>query len=262
MDILKQICAAKRLEVAQQKKDTPVPALERTGDPTRREAVSFKQALIDSPTGIIAEFKRRSPSRDWLHPEADAATVAAAYEQAGAAALSVLTDTPFFGGSFQDLRQARQAVRRIPVLRKDFIIDDYQVHQSKALGADAILLIAACLTPRKAARLAATARALGMEVLLEIHNERELDYITGHVDVVGVNNRDLARFVTDIDISLQLADRIPAGVVKISESGLSHPQTVKTLREAGYQGFLMGEHFMKTPDPGKALAQFLQLITN
>jgi indole-3-glycerol phosphate synthase len=256
MDILKQICDTKRLEVAQQKKDTPLAALQGSYD-TTRQTVSFKQALMDSPTGIIAEFKRRSPSKGWLHPEADAATVAAAYEQAGAAAVSVLTDTPFFGGSFHDFRQARAAISHIPMLRKDFIVDEYQVHQSKALGADVILLIAACLTKDDAARLAATAHALGLEVLLEIHSERELDYITDAVDVVGVNNRDLTRFVTDVDISLQLADKIPAGFVKISESGISDAQTLKQLRQGGYRGFLMGEHFMKTPEPGAALAQFL-----
>jgi indole-3-glycerol phosphate synthase len=257
MNILKQICDTKRREVAQQKKDTPLAALKSNYD-TARTAVSFKQALSGSPTGIIAEFKRRSPVKGILNPGADAATVVGAYERAGATAVSVLTDETFFGGSFLDLQQARETVTRVPLLRKDFILDEYQVYQSKALGADAILLIAACLEKDEAARLAAVAHALNLEVLLEIHNDSELEYITGDVDVVGVNNRNLERFITDIDISLEMAGKIPARCVKISESGLSRPQSVKQLRQAGYRGFLIGELFMRTPDPGVALTQFLK----
>jgi indole-3-glycerol phosphate synthase len=262
MSILQQICDNKRLEVAQQKKDIPLEALRSSYDPAEHQAVSFKKALMGSPTGIIAEFKRKSPSKGWINSDADVATVTGAYERAGAAAISVLTDASFFGGSFRDFKQARRVVSRTPVLRKDFIVDEYQIHQSKALGADVILLIAACLTKEEAARFAAIAHELGLEVLLEIHSERELDYLTAavDVDVVGVNNRDLTRFVTDVEISMQLADKIPAGYVRISESGISDPQTVRNLRQAGYRGFLMGENFMKTPDPGKALADFINGI--
>ena len=261
MNILQQICEKKRHEVAQQKKDMPLEYLQNFYDLTGHQTLSFKQALLHSPSGIIAEFKRRSPSKAWIHPDADVKAVASAYEQAGAAAISVLTDESFFGGSFHDFKRVRKVVSRIPVLRKDFIVDEYQVHQSKVLGADVILLIAACLTKDEVSRFAGIAHELGLEVLLEIHSEHELDYITDAVDVVGVNNRDLTSFVTDVGISLELADKIPVRFVKISESGLSDVQTVKNLRQAGYQGFLMGENFMKTSNPGKALEEFILSLT-
>jgi indole-3-glycerol phosphate synthase len=260
MNILQQICDNKRLEVAQQKQDTPFERLQDFYHLTEHQTVSFKKALMDSPTGIIAEFKRKSPSKGWINPGAVAKETVKAYAEAGAAAVSILTDTAFFGGRFFDFKKARKAVEHLPFLRKDFIVDEYQVHQSKVLGADVILLIAACLTKEEVARFAAVAHELGMEVLLEIHNEHELDYLTEAVDVVGVNNRDLTRFVTDVELSLQLADKIPSGYVKISESGLSDPQTVSHLQQAGYRGFLIGENFMKTPAPGKALADFIDVL--
>ena len=261
MNILQQIQAKKRHEVAQQKKDMPLNYLQNFYDLTGHQTLSFKQALLHSPSGIIAEFKRRSPSKGWIHPDADVKAVASAYEQAGAAAISVLTDESFFGGSFHDFKRARKMVSKIPVLRKDFMVDEYQLHQSKVLGADVILLIAACLTKEEVSRLAGIAHELGLEVLLEIHSEHELDYITDAVDVVGVNNRDLTSFVTDVGISLELADKIPEQFVKISESGLSDVQTVENLRQASYQGFLMGENFMKASNPGKALEQFILSLT-
>ncbi|MDR3273114.1 MAG: indole-3-glycerol phosphate synthase TrpC [Flavobacteriaceae bacterium] len=257
-NILETIADHKRTEVESQKKETPLSVLKNLYNETNYRTVSFKQALQRSPSGIIAEFKRRSPSKGWIHPDADAKTVASAYENAGAAALSVLTDETFFGGTFHDFRQVRETVSRIPVLRKDFIVDEYQIYQSKVLGADVILLIAACLTQEQTARFAETAHELGLEVLLEIHNERELEYITESIEVVGVNNRDLTRFVTDVRISFDLADQIPADIVKISESGISDIQTVKSLQKRGYQGFLMGENFMKNEDPAGALKEFLK----
>ncbi|MDR2682858.1 MAG: indole-3-glycerol phosphate synthase TrpC [Dysgonamonadaceae bacterium] len=260
MNILQQICDHKRLEVAQQKKEMPFEYLQDFYHLTEHSPLSLRQALRDSPTGIIAEFKRKSPSKGWIHPGAVAKETVRSYADAGAAAVSILTDTEFFGGGFFDFKKARKAVEGIPFLRKDFIVDEYQIHQSKVLGADAILLIAACLTKEEASRFASIARELGLEVLLEIHNADELDYISDAVDVVGVNNRDLTRFVTDVGISLQLADKIPPGCVRISESGLSDVSTVRTLRQAGYQGFLMGENFMKTPDPGQALADFIRAL--
>ncbi|MDR2804298.1 MAG: indole-3-glycerol phosphate synthase TrpC [Dysgonamonadaceae bacterium] len=260
MNLLQRICDSKRLEVEQQKQDTPLDYLQRFYDLMGRRTLSFRQALLDSPSGIIAEFKRKSPSKGWINPNAVAKDVVREYAGAGAAAVSILTDTEFFGGRFFDFKKARKAVDSIPFLRKDFLVDEYQIHQSKALGADVVLLIAACLTQEEVARFAGVAHELGMEVLLEIHSESELDYITEAVDVVGVNNRDLTRFVTDAVVSLQLADKIPAEMVKISESGLSEVQTVRTLRQAGYQGFLMGENFMKTPDPGRALADFIRSL--
>jgi indole-3-glycerol phosphate synthase len=258
VNILQEICDKKRLEVAQQKRDTPFEYLQGFYDLTGHQPVSFRQALLRSPSGIVAEFKRKSPSKGWIHSEAVASKVVQGYAVAGAAAVSILTDMEFFGGRFFDFKKARKAVDHLPFLRKDFIVDEYQVHQSKVLGADVILLIAACLTECEVARFAAVAHELGMETLLEIHDESELSYVTDAVDVVGVNNRDLARFVTDVGISMRLADRIPAGVVRISESGLSDVQTVIDLRKAGYQGFLMGENFMKTADPGAALAEFIR----
>jgi len=253
MNILHQICKKKHQEVAQQKKDMPLEYLQDFYNLTEHQTISFKQALLHSPTGIIAEFKRRSPSKGRIHPDADVKAITSAYEQAGAAAISVLTDETFFGGSFHDFRRARKVVSKIPMLRKDFIVDEYQIHQSKVLGADVILLIAACLTKEEVARFAGIAHELRMDALLEIHSEHELDYITDVIDVVGVNNRDLTRFVTDVGISFNLADKIPAQFVKISESGLSDIQTIKDLRQAGYQGFLIGENFMKMPEPVKVL---------
>jgi len=258
--ILQQICEKKRSEVAQQKKDMPLDYLQNFYDLTGHQTISFKRALLRSPSGIIAEFKRRSPSKGWIHPDANVKAVTSAYEQAGAAALSILTDESYFGGTFHDFKRARKVVRGIPILRKDFIVDEYQVHQSKVLGADVILLIAACLTKDEVSRFAGIAHELGLEVLLEIHNENELEYITDVIDVVGVNNRDLTSFVTDIEVSLKLSDKIPAHFVKISESGLSDIETVKKLRRAGYQGFLMGENFMKMSESGKALKEFIQSL--
>jgi len=257
MNILQQICEKKRREVEQQKKDTPLDYLQDFYDLTGHRTISFKQSLMHSPSGIIAEFKRRSPSKGWIYPDANVKAITSAYEQADAAALSVLTDETYFGGSFHDFKRARKVVHGIPILRKDFIVDEYQVHQSKVLGADVILLIAACLTKDEVSRFARIAHELGLEVLLEIHNENELDYITDAIDVVGVNNRDLTDFVTDVEVSLKLANKIPEHFVKIAESGLSDVQTVKKLRQAGYQGFLMGENFMKTSEPGKALEEFI-----
>jgi indole-3-glycerol phosphate synthase len=253
--ILDKIIAQKTIELEKQKQEIPLKMLEKRLE-TVQSRSSFKQALQQSPTGIIAEFKRRSPSKDWLFKDARIEDVVPLYSQNGAAAISVLTDLSFFGGSLDDLLQA-SALTDTPLLRKDFMIDEYQLVQAKIYGASAILLIAAALTPGKTKKLAAEAKALGLEVLLEIHQESELEHLTDTVDVIGVNNRDLARFRTDVRISLELADKIPSGWVKISESGISSVQTVKELQQAGYQGFLMGENFMKTPNPGKALGEFI-----
>ena len=209
-----------------------------------------------SPTGIIAEFKRRSPSKGWIHRHADAAQIPLAYQQAGAAALSILTDEAYFGGSLKDIRTARPTVS-LPILRKDFIISRYQLLQAKAVQADAVLLIASALTPQACLTLAKEAHTLGLETLLEIHTEAELDYLNEYIDVVGVNNRHLGTFHTDASHSLRLAEALPRGIVKISESGISSPDTLLRLREAGFDGFLIGETFMKTDDPGEALSRFI-----
>ena len=250
MDILETIIATKREELA--------------GATEKKR--SLRQALAASPSGIIAEFKRKSPSKGWIHADAVPEQVVPAYAAAGAAALSVLTDESYFGGSLDFIRRVRPLVD-IPILRKDFIIDPFQLAEAKLAGADAVLLIAACLSRTDCAALLAEAHRLGLEVLLEIHSPEELDYITPDVDVVGVNNRHLGTFVTDVQTSLDLApllaQRTPThatGPVFVSESGISDPATVRALREAGFRGFLMGENFMKQPDPGAALGAFIQAL--
>jgi indole-3-glycerol phosphate synthase len=261
LGILGEICAYKRLEVAQQKEAIPLSQLENIPDFQQLKPLSFKQALLRSNSGIIAEFKRRSPSKGWIHAGANVENIVKSYEASGAAAISSLTDEQFFGGGFTDFRKARSVIRKIPLLRKDFIVDEYQIYQSKAMGADVILLIAACLSPDETFRFTELAHELGMEVLLEIHNEEELAYIRPNIDVVGINNRDLKTFVTDIRHTIELAHKIPDDYVKISESGLSKPETVIKLRKAGFKGFLMGENFMKTEDPGETLKAFISDIS-
>ena len=279
MDILSEITDHKRIEVELQKQAvSPEQLREQVRDlmensPAPRR--SMKRALASSPAGIIAEFKRRSPSKGWIYKTAKADEIPAAYEAAGASAISILTDAKFFGGSLRDIRTARPLVD-IPILRKDFIIDEYQLLQARIVGADAVLLIAACLTQEECADLTARAHTLGLEVLLEIHSPRELAHISKDVDMVGVNNRNLGTFVTDVENSGQLRQTI-AGVrnvpdaqdssdnprnlpLLVSESGISHPETICRLRTAGFRGFLIGETFMKTPQPGDALKGFIQGI--
>ena len=280
MDILSEITDHKRIEVELQKQAvSPEQLREQVCDlmensPAPRR--SMKRALASSPAGIIAEFKRRSPSKGWIYETAKADEIPTAYE---AAAISILTDAKFFGGSLRDIRTARPLVD-IPILRKDFIIDEYQLLQARIAGADAVLLIAACLTQEECADLTARAHALGLEVLLEIHSPRELAYISKDVDMVGVNNRNLGTFVTDVENSFRIAGQLRqtiAGVrnipdaqdssdnprnlpLLVSESGISHPETICRLRTAGFRGFLIGETFMKTPQPGDALKGFIQGI--
>ena len=283
MDILSEITDHKRIEVELQKQAvSPEQLREQVRDlmensPAPRR--SLKRALASSPAGIIAEFKRRSPSKGWIYKTAKADEIPAAYEAAGASAISILTDAKFFGGSLRDIRTARPLVD-IPILRKDFIIDEYQLLQARIVGADAVLLIAACLTQEECADLTARAHTLGLEVLLEIHSPRELAHISKDVDMVGVNNRNLGTFVTDVENSFRIAGQLRqtiAGVrnvpdaqdssdnprnlpLLVSESGISHPETICRLRTAGFRGFLIGETFMKTPQPGDALKGFIQGI--
>ncbi len=251
-DILSQIVANKRREVAAKPQN-----------PFRHyrhyEPVSMADALTASPTGIIAEFKRRSPSKGEIHPMADVASVVPGYEAAGAAACSVLTDTRFFGGSLDDLLSARAAAR-LPLLRKEFIIDPRQIAEARACGADAVLLIASVLTAAEIERFTTAAHQMGLEVLLELHSESEIGKIDPHVDMIGVNNRDLHTFATSIDHTVRMASLLPDGPVKVAESGLSSPDQVAMLRRAGYRGFLMGERFMKEDDPAAALASFINSI--
>jgi len=260
MDILETIISKKRFEVAHQKKAVSLDLMLQMGSQSLlRPTVSMKKALTQSGLGIIAEFKRRSPSKGWLFPDAKVEDVVPAYAQNGAAACSILTDGDFFGGSFADLRRARSLVA-LPLLRKDFMIDEYQLYQARVMGADAILLIAACLTKASCRMMAKTARQLELDVLLEVHQEKELAYLNEHVDMIGVNNRHLGTFHTDVGISFRMIERLKAEVgvgdsapLFISESGIKTLQTIRDLREAGYSGFLMGETFMKTGHPGEAL---------
>ena len=260
MNLLEQICAHKRVEVAKQKEEMPFDYLNGFFELTGHQSISFKKSLQNSPTGIIAEFKRKSPSKGWIHPHAVAKEVVKGYADAGATAVSILTDTEFFGGRFFDFKKARKAVDTIPFLRKDFIVDEYQIYQSKVLGADVILLIAACLSQDEVRHFTQIAHDLNLEVLLEIHDESELDYIQPEIDVVGINNRNLKTFVTDIQRTIDLSHQIPNEYVKISESGLSQPETLIELRKAGFKGFLMGENFMKTDNPALALQQFIEKL--
>lgn len=257
-DILQTIIAHKYKEVTAQQEAISLTQLEALlGIPT--QGISMQQSLTQSSHGIIAEFKRRSPSKNWINEKAIPEHVIPAYQQADASALSILTDELFFGGSLQDLHVSRP-LTHLPILRKDFIISPYQLYQAKLMGADAVLLIAACLTATQCKQLAQHAHNLKMEVLLEIHEESELEYLNEYVNMIGVNNRHLGTFHTDVSVSFKLAERLPKEFTLISESGISNPETVKQLREIGFQGFLMGENFMKTPYPGKALSNFIQLL--
>ena len=262
MTILDKIIANKREEVGRAKAGVPVEALMEYPYYSR-ETLSLRQRLGDAgQPGIIAEFKRKSPSKGEIHPGAVVEKVVSDYGTYGAAGISVLTDTDFFGGSKDDLMQAREANPFTPMLRKDFIVDEYQLHEARAWGADVILLIAANLTPEETLSLSRKARELSMEVLLEVHDREELDRSPlDFVDIIGVNNRNLKNFAeNNVNASLNLIRHLPDTVVKISESCISSPETVQELWEAGYQGFLMGENFMKTPDPGESLKAFREEV--
>lgn len=276
MDILSEIIAHKRTEVELQKQSvSPEQLREQVQKLMESSSVprhSMRQTLASSPTGIIAEFKRRSPSKGWIYETAKAEEIPAAYETAGASALSILTDEKFFGGSLRDISTARPLVD-IPILRKDFIIDEYQLLQARIVGADAVLLIAACLTQKECTTLTTQAHALGLEVLLEIHNPSELPYINKEVDMLGVNNRNLGTFVTDVKNSFRIARQLQQAIgskkgasdvrnmpILVSESGISHPETIRSLRAAGFRGFLIGEAFMKTDRPGDTLKDFISPI--
>ncbi len=257
-DILSEIIANKRFEVDLQKQAISIEQLQE-GISEAPAIRSMKQALVSSKSGVIAEFKRRSPSKGWIKQGALPEEIIPSYVKAGASALSILTDEKFFGGSLKDIRTARPLVE-VPILRKDFIIDEYQLYQAKIVGADAVLLIAAALELEKCNELAEKAHSLGLEVLLEIHNSDELGYINKEVDMVGINNRNLGTFFTDVENSFRLAGQLPQNAVLVSESGISDTETVKRLRAAGFRGFLIGETFMKTGQPGETLQNFLQAI--
>jgi indole-3-glycerol phosphate synthase len=258
MNILDKIVANKKREVQYAKDNTSYTKLEES-DFFHRDCYSFKEFLLDPErTGIIAEFKRKSPSKGIINDKVSVKEVTSAYAAAGASALSVLTDRDFFMGRKADLIAARQA-NTIPILRKDFMIDEYQIIEAKSIGADIILLIAAILTPEEIQKLAALAKSLGLNVLLEVHNLEELERsIDPNLDAIGVNNRNLADFTVSVETSYKLAPHIPPEFLKISESAISNTDTIKQLKAAGFNGFLIGENFMKQADPGLAMREFVK----
>lgn len=259
MNILDKIVADKHREVALKKDIFPVSQLENS-ILFERDIVSLAQNLKNSKTGIIAEHKRRSPSKSVINQSLNVQDVAKGYEDAAVSGISVLTDGKYFGGSLEDLLYARASVK-IPILRKDFIIDEYQILEAMAFGGDVILLIAAVLKKEELKRLANFAKNLGLDVLLEVHDLEELQKsIEANVDMIGVNNRNLKTFEVDIANSKELAAKIPAEFVKVSESGISSPEAIADLKDYGYQGFLVGENFMKTDNPGHAAKDFISKL--
>jgi indole-3-glycerol phosphate synthase len=257
MTILDNIIGKKKLEIKDRKEKTSFRDLEKSVL-FKRETVSLSDSLFDkSKTGIIAEFKRKSPSKGVINSSSLPEVVTAGYFDEGASGVSILTDNYFFGGSNSDLLSARET-GDFPILRKEFIIDEYQVIESKAIGADVILLIAAILNKKELISLSRQARSAGLEVLIEIHEYKELDKINEFVNIIGVNNRNLKTFIVDTEISEKLSQRIPQGFLKISESGISSPQVIKNLRIAGFDGFLIGEKFMSSSDPVKEFSEFVR----
>tara|TARA_S200000501_G_scaffold267586_1_gene251315 strand:+ start:2128 stop:2913 length:786 start_codon:yes stop_codon:yes gene_type:complete len=259
MTILEKIIAHKKKEVSWRKSSFPLPFLEKT-PLFESSTISLSEQIINNSSGIIAEHKRRSPSKPKINNKISLDDVVKGYEQAGVCGMSILTDTQFFGGSLEDLVTARKLCNK-PLLRKDFIIDEYQLIESKAHGADVILLIAASLPRKDILRLSTSAKNLGLEVLLEVHNEEELERgLMPTIDLLGVNNRNLKTFEVSIQISLELAAKIPDDFVKVSESGISSVAAIQELKKVGYSGFLIGEKFMKTTNPGQAATEFINII--
>jgi indole-3-glycerol phosphate synthase len=260
MTILDTIVERKKQEVAAAKAKvslqelTTYPLFERT-------CYSVKDSVLHADrTGIIAEYKRASPSKGLINGHSSVEEVVLGYQNAGASAISVLTDADFFQGSLEDLTKAR-AVLTIPLLRKEFIVDKYQIAEAKAYGADIILLIAACLTPAEIEEFSTYAKSLGLNVLLEVHNEEELvQNIFPTIDAIGVNNRNLKDFSVSLDHSYDLVNKIPDNYIKVSESGISDPETIKDLKSKGFNSFLIGENFMKTQDPATAIKEFVNLL--
>ena len=262
-DILEEIVADKRIEVEAQKRtvtpDELYGMVETAIESNVHTPLSMSASLLASKSGIISEFKRKSPSKGWIHEDAKVEEVVPLYSSNGASAISILTDEKYFGGNLRFISKVRERVT-VPILRKDFIIDEYQLFQARLVGADAVLLIAADLKPGECKSLAHTAHELGLETLLEVHTEKELEYVGDDIDMVGVNNRNLGTFHTDVQNSFRLAECLPKDFVLVSESGIGDVSTIRQLREVGFRGFLIGETFMKTAEPGTTLAQFVSEI--
>ncbi len=259
MNILDKIVAHKKTEVAARKSAVSFKELEaRPG--FSLPALSLSEALLkEDSTGIIAEFKRKSPSKGFIKEHADVKAITEAYTKHGAACLSVLTDIDFFGGSDEDLIAAR--ANDIPILRKDFIVDEYQILEAKSIGADVVLLIAASLTPQEVKHLATFAASIGLQSILELHAEEELNHICDATPIVGINNRDLKTFQVDIDRSLRMAERLPPEKIKIAESGIDKIEDILLFRQNGFKGFLIGEYFMRQPDTPTAFGDFVAQLT-
>lgn len=260
LSILDKIVLKKREEIKAAKLNNTIEQLRKT-ELFSRECYVLRDFILDpARTGIIAEFKRRSPSKGIINDYSSVQEVSNGYAASGASALSILTDQSFFGGKDEDLLEARR-VNKLPLLRKDFMLDEYQIIEAKALGADIILLIAAILSPGEIRALAKCAKGLGLNVLLEVHNKEELDRsICDELDAIGVNNRNLGDFSVTVQHSFDLVKYIPSQFLKISESGISNPEIIKELSEAGFDGFLIGENFMKESDPGKAMKEFVSKL--
>ncbi len=258
MTILDKIVERKKKEVEQAKAQVTIEEL-LTYPLFDRECYSLKESVLNPKrTGIIAEYKRASPSKGLINGTSTVTEVVTGYQNAGASAVSVLTDTDYFSGNLKDLTEARKALS-IPLLRKEFIVDKYQITEAKAYGADIVLLIAACLTSEEIKDFSTYAKQLGLSVLLEVHNEEELTpNIMDTIDAIGVNNRNLKDFSVSLAHSYDLVNKIPTQFLKVSESGISNPDTIKELKEIGFQAFLIGENFMKTADPSKSIADFVK----
>ncbi len=259
MNILDTIVEHKRVEVLKRKQKRPITNLETFPFYGRKSNVVDRGILNERP-GIIAEFKRKSPSRGEINMNADPVQVAGAYQQAGVSAMSILTDRDFFGGSFTDLQRVRESYPGLVLLRKDFIIEAYQLHEARAYGADMVLLIAAILEKSEVAELALEAESLGLGVLFEVHSEEELEKFHPSIGFVGVNNRDLKTFQVDTERSMALVGRMPGGIIPVSESGLGNAREIRRLWKAGFRLFLMGESFMKEEDPGRACGKFMEKL--
>ncbi len=260
MNILDKIVAHKHKEVKERKELYPTPLLEKSTF-FKSKTVSLSHYIKrEDKSGIIAEFKRKSPSKPSINIYANVEEVSTSYMQAGASALSVLTDNKFFGGKSEDLTTARK-YNFCPILRKDFIIDEYQIIEARSIGADAILLIAEILTKEEVKNLSSMAHSLDMEVLLELHSEAQLDKYVNDIQLIGVNNRDLDTFKTDVDFSKNLISKLPLNATKVSESGIHNASVVNDLKAIGYDGFLIGERFMSNAHPGEACKSFIQELS-
>lgn len=258
MTILDKIIERKKQEIADSKSNISIEQL-KDSEFFGRKTFSLKETL-KSKSGIITEFKRQSPSKGIINDNVSPLDVVSQYEKFGASAVSILTDKDFFGGNFEDILNVRNHID-IPILRKDFMVDEYQFYEAKSIGADIILLIASCLSPTQVSEFTESAHQLNLEVLLEIHSEEELGHINSKVDLVGINNRNLKDFKVDLQHSVNLKNQLPKDILSVAESGIYNEEDFKFLKEKGFDGFLMGEYFMKNENPGKKFEEFVSNVT-